>query len=59
VKLKFNEGDAVDFNDQRVLGSIEDFYADNVKLPGTISGKNLVFDLNDDNPNNDGLRAVT
>jgi hypothetical protein len=57
--LKFNEGDAVDFNNQRVLGTIGDFYVDNVKLPGTIKGKNPVFDLNDDNPNNDGLGAVT
>lgn len=57
-KLKFNEGDIVDFSNQRVLGSIEDFYVNNVKLPATISGQNPVFDLNDNNPNNDGLGAV-
>ena len=57
--FKFNEGDVVDFNDQRVLGTIGDFYVDDVKLPGSIKGKNPVFDLNDDNPNNDGLGAVT
>jgi hypothetical protein len=57
-KLEFNEGDAVDFNNQRTLGSIEDFYSSDVKLPGSITGKNQVFDLNDNNPNNDGLGAV-
>ena len=57
--LKFNEGDVADFNDQRVLGTIGDYYVNDVKLPGSIKGKNPVFDLNDDNPNNDGLGAVT
>jgi hypothetical protein len=57
--IKFNEGDAVDFNDQRVLGAIGNFYVDDVKLPGSIKGKNPVFDLNDDNPNNDGLGGIT
>jgi hypothetical protein len=57
--LQFNKGDAVDFNDQRVLGAIGNFYVNDVQLPGTIKGKNHVFDLNDDNPNNDGLGAIT
>jgi hypothetical protein len=58
-KLEFNEGDAVDFNNQRILGTIEDFYSADVKLPGSITGKNPVFDLNDNNPNNDGLGAIS
>jgi hypothetical protein len=33
-KLEFNEGDVVDFSDQRVLGTIEGFYSGHVKLPG-------------------------
>lgn len=54
----FNAGDAVDVNVQRVLGSISDAPYDEMKLPGSLSHGNPVFDLNDDNPENDGLGFV-
>lgn len=54
--VTFNPGDAVDVNIQRVLGSIEQFYENNVKLPADLAGgNNPIFNLNDDDPNNDGL----
>jgi hypothetical protein len=57
--VEFNAGDAVDMNVQRTLGTIEDFYEDDMILPGQIPqlfpGLNQVFNLNDDDPNNDGL----
>jgi len=56
---EFNPGDAVDTNVQRVLGTIEDFYESDPILPGEIPelfpGLNPVFNLNDDDPDNDGL----
>ncbi len=53
--VKFNDGDVVDFNVQRVLGSISNYYEGNSQLPSELKEGNPVFDLNDDNPNNDGL----
>ncbi len=53
----FNPGDAVDINIQRSLGSISDNPYENGQLPGQITHGNPVFDLNDNNPNNDGLGA--
>jgi hypothetical protein len=56
---QFNPGDAVDMNVQRVLGTIEDFYEPNPILPTEIPelfpGLNPVFNLNDEDPTNDGL----
>ena len=57
--IEFNGGDAVDINVQRSLGSIvSQSYEGDTKLPSTIKHGNPVFDLNDNNPNNDGLGAV-
>lgn len=54
--VSFNPGDVVDINVQRVLGSIaEASYEGDVKLPSELTHGNPVFDLNDDNPDNDGL----
>jgi hypothetical protein len=53
--ITFNPGDAVDINVQRVLGSISDAPYDEMKLPGSLTHGNPIFDLNDDNPDNDGL----
>lgn len=54
--ISFNPGDVVDINVQRVLGNIADAsYEGDMKLPGEIPHGNPVFDLNDDNPDNDGL----
>jgi hypothetical protein len=57
--VTFNAGDAVDMNVQRVLGSVGKYYEGNVILPGQIPqlfpGLNPVFNLNDDDPNNDGM----
>jgi hypothetical protein len=56
--LKFNPGDVVDLNIQRTLGDIKDnSYEGDVKLPSDLTHGNPVFDLNDDDPNNDGLGA--
>jgi len=54
----FNAGDIVDINVQRVLGSISDAPYDEMKLPGSLVHGNPVFDLNDNNPGNDGLGFV-
>lgn len=54
--ISFNPGDAVDINIQRVLGSISDAtYENDVQLPGSLTHGNPVYDLNDGDPNNDGL----
>ncbi len=54
--ISFNSGDVVDINIQRVLGNIaEASYKGDAKLPGELTHGNPVFDLNDDNPDNDGL----
>jgi hypothetical protein len=53
--VTFNPGDAVDMNVQRTLGSIEDFYEGDKLLPGCDLGPNPVFNLNDEDPTNDGL----
>jgi hypothetical protein len=54
----FNQGDAVDMNVQRTLGTIENFYEGNSLLPDCADPRfqtNPVFNLNDEDPNNDGL----
>lgn len=53
--MSFNPGDAVDINVQRVLGSISDAPYDEMQLPANVTHGNPIFDLNDDNPDNDGL----
>ncbi len=53
--ITFNPGDVVDINVQRVLGSISDAPYDEMKLPGSLTHGNPVFDLNDGDPDNDGL----
>jgi hypothetical protein len=56
--ITFNAGDVVDISIQRVLGNIADAsYEGDTKLPLELAGNpdNPVFDLNDDNPDNDGL----
>lgn len=51
--ISFNPGDVVDINIQRVLGSTRDSpYTETVV---DIGGFNPIFDLNDADPNNDGL----
>ena len=46
--VTFNPGDAVDVNIQRTLGSIGNFYADDVLLPLELAGgNNPVLDLNE------------
>lgn len=58
-EVTFNPGDVVDINVQRVLGSIQQFYQGNQQLPADLAGgNNPIFDLNDDDPNNDGLGHV-
>jgi hypothetical protein len=56
--ITFNPGDAVDVNVQRVLGSIADSPYDTMQLPGSLTHGNPVYDLNDENPDNDGLGFV-
>ncbi|HLN36063.1 MAG TPA: hypothetical protein VK250_12390 [Nitrososphaeraceae archaeon] len=57
--VTFNAGDVVDINVQRSLGSIEQFYEGNQKLPADLAGgKNPVFNLNDADHNNDGLGHI-
>lgn len=53
--VTFNAGDVVDINVQRTLGSIGDFYENNVQLPSCELGPNPVFDLNDEDESNDGM----
>lgn len=57
--VTFNPGDVVDMNVQRTLGNIEQYYENDpllpLDLPNQPINNNPVFDLNDDNPNNDGL----
>ena len=53
--ISFNPGDAVDINIQRVLGNIADSPYAEMQLPGNLTHGNPVFDLNDDNPDNDGI----
>jgi hypothetical protein len=56
--ISFNSGDAVDINIQRVLGNIADLPYEEMQLPGNLTHGNPVFDLNDENPDNDGLGFV-
>ena len=51
----FNPGDVVDINVQRVLGNIGESPYTEMRLPGNLTHGNPVFDLNDDNPDNDGV----
>lgn len=53
--VAFGAGDVADVNVHRVLGSISDSPYESSQLPGTLIHGNLVFDLNDDNLDNDGL----
>ena len=55
--VEFNDGDIVDINVQRVLGSIGSAPYNSPQLPGDLSGFNPVFDLNDADDTNDGLGA--
>jgi hypothetical protein len=56
--ITFNAGDVVDVNIQRVLGNIADAPYDKSQLPSDLTGGNPVFDLNDENMDNDGLGFV-
>jgi hypothetical protein len=56
--VTFNPGDVVDVNVQRVLGSIADSPYEDSQLPGELTHGNPVYDLNDDDPDNDGLGFV-
>lgn len=56
--VSFNPGDAADINVQRVLGSIADSPYEEMQLPADLTHGNPIFDLNDDNPDNDGLGFV-
>jgi hypothetical protein len=53
--VSFNPGDAVDVNIQRVIGSNADAPYDDMQLPADLTHGNPVYDLNDDDPDNDGL----
>jgi hypothetical protein len=56
--VSFNPGDVVDINVQRVLGSMVSLPYTQMKLPGELTHGNPVYDLNDDNPDNDGLGFI-
>ncbi len=56
--VEFNAGDVVDINVQRVLGSIASAGYEEMQLPGELTHGNPVFDLNDDDPDNDGLGFI-
>ena len=53
--VSFNPGDMVDINVQRILGKISDAEYEISQLPANITHGNPIYDLNDDNPDNDGL----
>ena len=55
--IQFNDGDVVDVNTQRVLGSIGSAPYNSPQLPVDLSGLNPVFDLNDADDTNNGLGA--
>jgi hypothetical protein len=54
----FTAGDVVDVNVQRVLGSISDAPYETPQLPGELTHGNPVYDLNDEDMDNDGLGFV-
>jgi hypothetical protein len=56
--VEFNPGDAVDINIQRVLGSMVSVPYTEMQLPGDLTHGNPVFDLNDEDPDNDGLGFI-
>lgn len=56
--VSFNPGDAADINVQRVLGSMSSAPYEEMQLPADLTHGNPVFDLNDDDPENDGLGFV-
>lgn len=56
--VEFNPGDAADINVQRVLGSMAQSPYRQSRLPADLSHGNPVFDLNDGDPDNDGLGFV-
>lgn len=57
--VEFNEGDVVDINVQRSLGSIKSNPYSTTQLPGDLEEGNPIFDINDDDPNNDGLGFIS
>lgn len=56
--VKFNDGDVIDINVQRTLGSIKSNPYDTTQLPGDLAEGNPIYDVNDDNPDNDGLGFI-
>lgn len=56
--VTFGAGDAADINVQRVLGSMSSAPYEEMKLPADLEHGNPVFDLNDDDAENDGLGFV-
>jgi len=48
----------IDINVQRTLGSIKSNPYDTTQLPGDLVEGNPIFDVNDDNPDNDGLGFI-
>jgi hypothetical protein len=57
--VTFADSDIVDINVQQVLGSIGSSYEGDAQLPGEWDAtNNPVFDLNDDDPTNDGLGFI-
>jgi hypothetical protein len=56
--VSFNPGDAVDINIQRVLGSMQSSPYEEMQLPADLTHGNPVYDLNDDDPDNDGFGFI-
>lgn len=56
--VEFNPGDIVDINIQRVLGSMASVPYTDTLLPGELTHGNTIYDLNDDDPDNDGLGFI-
>lgn len=56
--VQFNPGDAADINIQRVLGSITSVPYTATQLPADLEHGNPVYNLNDENPDNDGLGFI-
>ncbi len=56
--VKFNDGDLVDINVQRTLGSIISNPYSSTQLLGDLIEGNPVFDITDNNQDNDGLGFI-
>jgi hypothetical protein len=54
-EVTFNPGDAADINIQSVLGSIAESPYEQMQLPANLTHGNPIYDLNDEDPDNDGL----